>query len=85
MRLVLAAEDGLNAVACDRLLARLEEERRHLELYEDLETLRRVRDKYLESFEILKNQETVVIVDADADPAEVAERVWSSVKCIFES
>lgn len=27
MRLVLAAEDGLNAVACDRLLARLEDER----------------------------------------------------------
>lgn len=27
MRLVLAAEDGLNAVACDRLLARLEEKK----------------------------------------------------------
>jgi len=69
----------------EKCLARLKEERRHLELYEDLENLRRVRDTYLESFQLLKNQEKIVNVDADADPAEVAERVWRSVKRIFES
>lgn len=67
----------------EKCLARLNKERWHLELYENIENMRSVREKYLESFQMLKDKEKVIIINADAYPDEIAENVWNSIKHMF--
>jgi len=69
----------------DKCVARLNREKWHLELYENSEMLRKVRQKYLECFAMLDSIERVVLVNADADPNQVADEVWSTVAKILES
>jgi thymidylate kinase len=49
------------------------------------ERLMAVRQKYLEAFEKLKDQERVAIIDADTDPETVAERVWEAVQTVLKN
>jgi len=67
----------------EKCLARLNKERRHFELYENIENMRSVREKYLESFKILKDKEKVIIINADTYPNEIAENIWNSIKHMF--
>ncbi len=64
-------------------LRRLSEGRWHLELYENLETMHRVRQQYLESFRLLHGDEKVVIVDGQPEAALVAESVWAFCREYF--
>ena len=64
-------------------LERLARGRFHAELFEKEERLRRVREKYFEAFERLRDEERVVVVDADADEDEVSGRIWHAVGDIF--
>ena len=64
-------------------LERIAKNRVHTELYEKEERLMAVRQKYLEAFEKLKDQERVAIIDADTDPRTVAERVWEAVQTVL--
>jgi len=66
----------------DECVARLNREKWHLELYENSDMLHRVRQKYLESFAMLKDRERVLVVKADDDPEKVADEVWSGIKDI---
>jgi len=67
----------------DKCLARLNKERWHFELYENIENMRSVKEKYLESFQILKDKEKVIIINADTNPNEIAENIWNSIKHMF--
>lgn len=67
----------------DECVARLNREKWHLELYENSDTLRKVREKYLESFRLLADEEKVLVVDANAEPQEVADNVWKLVEDLF--
>lgn len=66
-------------------LERIAKNRVHTELYEKEERLMAVRQKYLEAFEKLKDQERVAIIDADTDPETVAERVWEAVQTVLKN
>jgi dTMP kinase len=66
-----------------KCLERLNKERWHFELYENIENMRSVREKYLESFQILKDKEEVIIINADTNPNEVAKNIWDSIKYMF--
>jgi len=67
----------------EKCLARLNKERWHLELYEKRENMHKVREKYFEAFEVLKDQEKVVTISGDAHPDQVAENVWNAVKDVL--
>jgi dTMP kinase len=67
----------------EKCLDRLNKERWHFELYENIENMRSVRKKYLESFKILKDKEKVIIINADTYPNEIAENIWNSIKHMF--
>ncbi len=67
-------------VAVQRIAAN----RYETELYETTENLRTVRGKFYEVFELLKEQETVIIVNGDLPPDQVAEEIWEKVKNYFE-
>ena len=66
-------------ISPDISMKRLNKGRSHMELYETIENLRNVRDKYLESFELLKLQERVFITDGNRPPEAIAADIWNEV------
>lgn len=62
-------------VAMERITANRETP----ELYETLENLKNVRDKYFEAFDILKNEERISMVNGNRPVNEVAADVWLQV------
>ena len=50
-----------------------------IELYENIENLRHVREKYLESFERLKHKENIFITDGNKKEEELAKDIWNVV------
>lgn len=63
--------------------ARISQNRTDFEIYEKLDNLRDTRQKYLEAFERLKDQEKVSFIDADQNTEQIAEDVWTQVKLLF--
>ena len=55
----------------------------HQELFEKKSRLIKVREKYLEAFEKLQNEENFVIIDGNRPQNEIAEDIWNAVKKYF--
>ena len=66
-------------VPVKKALERIEKNRFHKELFEKEERLTKVREKYFEAFDKLKDMENVAVIDADADEETVFERIWEAV------
>lgn len=64
-------------VPVQKALERISRGRFHMELFEKEERLTKVRDKYFEAFKKLQDVERFVIIDADGDIDQVADRVWA--------
>ena len=62
-------------VSAERLTAG----RNSIELYENIENLKHVREKYLESFERLKHKENIFITDGNKREEEIAKDIWNVV------
>jgi dTMP kinase len=60
------------------------ENRGATELYETLENLKNVRQKYYDAFNLLKQEETIIIIDGDHRPQLVADEVWKNVSEMLE-
>lgn len=71
-------------VSPDTAIERIAKNRFHQELFEKKSRLVKVREKYLEAFEKLKDTETVVTVDGNRSEEEIAEDIWEKVKIYFE-
>jgi len=71
-------------ISPEESLKRINNNRWHLELYENLENMKKVREKYMQSFEMLKDVESIVSIDADNTPEKIAEDVWNVVKKLYE-
>lgn len=67
-------------IPVDVALERISKNRLHTELYEKEERLLAVRKNYFKAFELTKDRERVAIIDANAAPEVVAQRVWEAVK-----
>ncbi len=67
----------------EKCLTRLNKKRWHLELYENIENMRSVRAKYFEAFQMLKDEEEVIIISGDDRPDKIAENIWNSIKHMF--
>ena len=55
-----------------------------IQLFEKKSRLEKVRDNYFKAFELLKEEEKIVIVDGTKTPEEIAEKIWNEVKPLFE-
>lgn len=67
-------------VPVQKALERIQSNRFHTELFEKEERLLKVRENYFKAFDKLKHLETVKIINADADPQTVADRIWQVVE-----
>jgi dTMP kinase len=65
-------------------IQRLSKNRNMMELYETLENLRNVRAKYLESFEKLKHEENIFIINGDHSPEIVSADIWKEMERILK-
>lgn len=68
----------------DVALERISKNRFHTELFEKRSRLVLVREKYMEAFEKLKEEENVLIIDGNRSPEEIAEEVWAKVSDLFD-
>lgn len=67
-------------IAPGESMKRLTNGRNAMELYETNENLRKVRKKYYEAFELLKDEEKLFITDGSKQEDIVAENIWNEVK-----
>jgi dTMP kinase len=65
-------------------IQRLSNNRNVIELYETLENLRNVRQKYLESFEKLKHEENILVIDGNRSPEVVSSDIWKEIERILK-
>lgn len=64
-------------------IERLNKGRTSIELYETIENLRNVRDKYFEIIELLKNEEKVFVIDGNKNPDAIATGIWDKISSQF--
>ncbi len=60
-------------------MERISKGRSSTEMYETLDNLRKVKDKYMEAFEWLSDEEKVFITDGNRSPEAVAADIWKEV------
>lgn len=60
-------------------MSRLHKNRTTIELYETIENLRNVREKYFEAFELLKSDEHVYVTEGNRSTELIAEDIWSEI------
>ncbi len=63
-------------------MKRLNSGRSSLELYENIENLRKVKEKYFEAFEKLKLKETIFKTNGERSPELIAADIWNEVSKI---
>lgn len=63
-------------------MKRLSKGRSSMELYETLENLRNVKDKYFEAFDQLKIKERIFITDGNRSPELLATDIWKEISHI---
>lgn len=63
-------------------MKRLNSGRNSMELYETIENLRTVRDKYLEAMEQLKFKENIFMTDGNRSPELIAADIWNEISRI---
>lgn len=61
-------------------MERLKKSREAIEMYETYDNLNKVRAKYLEAFEQLKEVERICVVEGDRSPEAIAGEVWETVR-----
>jgi len=66
-------------------MRRLNKGRDSIELYESIENLRQVKEKYFEAFEILREKENVSVVNGNRQEKEIADDIWNEVSKLVGS
>ncbi len=66
-------------------IQRINSDRSSVELYEKVETLQKVRDKYFEAIEKLNHKENVFVTDGHQAEEDVAEDIWQQIVEVMKS
>lgn len=66
----------------DAAMERIAKNRFHQELFEKKSRLVKVREKYMEAFEKLKDVENIVIIDGNRSQEEIAEEIWGKISLV---
>ena len=67
----------------DTAMERIAKNRDHQELFEKKSRLVKVREKYLEAFEKLKEEERILVIDGNRSVQEIADHIWEQVKVLI--
>lgn len=67
----------------DTAIERIAKNRFRQELFEKKSRLVKVREKYLEAFEKLKDEENYIIIDGNKPQAEIENEIWNEVQRYF--
>lgn len=70
-------------ISDDKIAERLEKRWSEKEFFEDLEFLKKVKKKYLETYEKLKNERKIVLIDGNWSIEEVFEKVKIEIDKYF--
>jgi dTMP kinase len=65
-------------------MQRLSEDRNMMELYESLDNLRNVREKYMESFEKLRHEENIFITNGNRSFEAIFNDIWNKIDTIMK-
>jgi len=60
-------------------MKRLNNGRSYMEIYENIENLRKVKETYLRAFNKLKSEENIYITDGNREPDVIAADIWNEV------
>ena len=63
-------------------MQRIQANRVETELYETLDNLRNVRDKYFEAFDKTRDTEQIAIIDGNDETQAVAGQIWSCINSL---
>lgn len=67
-------------ISPDVATERIAKNRFHQELFEKKSRLIKVREKYLEAFDKLKEEECIIKVDGNRSEQEIADDIWEGIK-----
>lgn len=67
-------------ISPDAAIERIAKNRFHQELFEKKSRLIKVREKYLEAFDKLKEDECIIMVDGNRSEQEIADDIWKKIK-----
>ena len=71
-------------IDADTAMERITKNRFHTELFEKKSRLEKVRANYLKAFDLLGDEENILIVDGTKSPEEIADEIWKHVEPILE-
>lgn len=66
-------------------MQRINTNRAVTELFEKTDTLTKVRDKYFEAFDKLKNEEKIFIVNGNRTIPDIATDIWQKITTLYQS
>ena len=72
-------------ISPEESMKRLNKGRDIIQLYESIENLKKVKEKYFESFELLREKERISIVDGNRSEKEIANDIWKEVSKLVGS
>lgn len=67
----------------DVAIERIAKNRFHQELFEKKSRLVKVREKYFEAFKRERDNENIIVLDGNKQPAEIADEIWKKVQIYF--
>lgn len=67
-------------ISPDVAIERIAKNRFHQELFEKKSRLIKVREKYLEAFDKLKEEECIIKVDGNRSEQDIADDIWEGIK-----
>lgn len=67
-------------ISPDVAIERIAKNRFHQELFEKKSRLFKVREKYLEAFDKLREEECIIKVDGNRSEQEIADDIWEKIK-----
>jgi dTMP kinase len=70
-------------ISADESMHRINKGREHVEMYETLDNLKKVKSLYFEAFDKQKNEEKICIINGERTELEIAEDVWQQVQKII--
>ena len=67
-------------VSAKKAMKRINKNRFHTELFEKESQLEKIRYNYLEAFDMLRDDENIIIIDGNGAPERIHEDIWKVVK-----
>ena len=72
-------------ISPEESMKRLNKGRATIELYESIENLKKVKEKYFEAFELLGGQEKISVIDGNRSEKEISNDIWNEVSKLVGS